>query len=57
MELFNVVGIRVKKYEFFMFYYVIGNLFKVYYSVLYGINFYVVIKIDDVVCYGFDVVF
>ena len=56
MELFNAVGTRVKKHELLMFYYVIGNLPKVYHSALHAINLYAVIKTDDVACYGFDVV-
>lgn len=55
IELCNAVGTRVKKHKLLMFYYVIGNLPKVYRSALDAINLYAVIK-TDVTRYGFDVV-
>lgn len=56
IEICNVVGIRVKKYKFFMFYYFLSNLFRKYCSVVDVINLYVVVRFEDVLIYGFDVI-
>lgn len=39
-----------------MFYYIIGNLPKMYRSVLSAINLYAVVRTEDVATYGFDTI-
>lgn len=40
-----------------MFYYLISNLFKKYYSGLDMINLFVVVRFENVLIYGFDMIF
>lgn len=56
IELCNAVGTRVKKFKLLMFYYVIGNLPKMYRSVLNAINLHAVVRSEDVATYGFDTI-
>ena len=56
IELCNAVGTRVKKHKLLMFYYIIGNLPKMYRSVLSAINLYAVVRTEDVATYGFDTI-
>lgn len=56
IELCNAVGTRVKKFKLLMFYYVISNLPKMYWSVLKSINLYAVVRSEDVATYGFDTI-
>lgn len=48
IKLCNALGTRVKKLMLLVFYYIIGNLPKIYQSVLNAINLYAVVRTADV---------
>lgn len=56
IELCNAIGTRVKQFKLLLFYYIIGNLPKIYRSVLNAINLYAVVTTSDVATYGFDTI-
>lgn len=56
IELCNAVGTRVKKFKLLIFYYIIGNVPKIYRSVLSSVNFYAAVRSEDVATYGFDII-